>query len=87
MYVLYLILSRLLRAYELCLLVWCLMSWLPRTGPGVIETVRSFLGAICEPYLSLFRGLIPPFSGIDFSPILAFIVLELVERYLLPIIL
>lgn len=85
--ILYSILSLLLRAYELCLLIWCLMSWLPRTGSAVVETVREFLGTICEPYLSIFRGFIPPMGGIDFSPILAFIVLELVERYILPIIL
>ena len=85
--ILYSILSFALRAYELCLLVWCVMSWLPRTGSSAVETVRRFLGTICEPYLSVFRGFIPPMGGIDFSPILAFIVLELVERYLLPIIL
>ena len=85
--ILYSILSLLLRAYELCLLIWCLMSWFPRTGSSVVETVREFLGTICEPYLSIFRGFIPPMGGIDFSPILAFIVLELVERYILPIIL
>lgn len=87
MYTLYLILTRLLRAYEFCLLVWCLMSWLPRTDSDIVETIRRFLGTICEPYLAIFRGIIPPVSGIDFSPILAFAVLALIERYVLPIIL
>ena len=32
---------------------------------------------LCDPYLNLFRGLIPPLGGtIDLSPILAFIVLD-----------
>ena len=83
---LYAILVRLIQLYELCIVVWCLMSWLPRTGSSIVETVRNFLGTICEPYLSIFRGLIPPFSGIDFSPIVAILVLELIERYVLPII-
>ena len=80
------ILMRLVNLYELCIIVWCLMSWLPRTRSSIVETIRNFLGTICEPYLSVFRGLIPPFSGIDFSPIVALLVLELIERYVLPII-
>lgn len=36
------------------------------------------LSTICDPYLNLFRGLIPPIGGtFDLSPILAFIVLDL----------
>jgi hypothetical protein len=32
---------------------------------------------LCDPYLNLFRGLIPPLGGtIDLSPILAFVVLD-----------
>ena len=80
------ILIRILRLYELAIIIWCLMSWIPRTSNSVVETIRNFLGSICEPYLKLFRSLIPPFSGIDFSPIVALLVLELIERFVLPII-
>lgn len=80
------LLIRLVRLYELAIIVWCLMSWLPRTNSSIVETIRNFLGTICEPYLSLFRSFIPPFGGIDFSPIVALLVLELIERYVLPII-
>jgi uncharacterized protein YggT (Ycf19 family) len=32
---------------------------------------------LCDPYLNLFRGIIPPLGGtIDLSPILAFVVLD-----------
>ena len=32
---------------------------------------------LCDPYLNLFRGLIPPLGGtLDLSPILAFVVLD-----------
>ena len=41
---------------------------------------REALGTLVEPYLSLFRRFIPTFSGMDFSPIVALIVLQLVER-------
>jgi YggT family protein len=36
---------------------------------------------ICDPYLNLFRGIIPPLGGtLDLSPILAFIVLDVRPR-------
>jgi YggT family protein len=31
---------------------------------------------VCDPYLNVFRGLIPPLGGLDLSPILAFLVLN-----------
>jgi len=40
----------------------------------------KFLIDICEPYLKLFRKIIPPVAMIDFSPILAFMALGFIER-------
>lgn len=34
---------------------------------------------ITDPYLNLFRGIIPPIFGLDFSPILAFVTLNLLQ--------
>lgn len=34
------------------------------------------LATLCDPYLNAFRGLVPNLGGIDFSPILAFTVLN-----------
>lgn len=31
---------------------------------------------VCDPYLNIFRGIIPPLGGLDLSPILAFLVLN-----------
>ena len=65
--------------------VYILMSWIPSMR-GVIADIYDALGRLCEPYLGLFRRLIPPLGaggvGIDFSPILAIIVLQLVVRFL-----
>ena len=42
--------------------------------PTLAVHARSTL---CDPYLNLFRGLIPPIGGtLDLSPILAFVVLD-----------
>jgi YggT family protein len=42
--------------------------------------VLDFLRDVCEPYLRLFRRLIPSFGGIDFTPMIAIFVLVIVDR-------
>lgn len=73
--------------YEGLIFVWILMSWIPRRPGGLVEDIRGALGMLVEPYLNLFRRFIPPFGGIDFSPIVAIFVLGLIERLILSIIL
>ena len=43
------------------------------------DIVLGFLRDICEPFLRIFRRLMPNVGGIDFSPIVAIVVLELVN--------
>lgn len=40
----------------------------------------SFLRDVCEPYLRLFRRILPSFGGLDFSPIVAIILLQVAGR-------
>lgn len=65
--------------------VYILMSWIPNMG-GVLRDFYEVLGRLCDPYLDLFRRIIPPVGGsgfgIDFSPIIAVIVLQVVARFL-----
>lgn len=75
-------LYRIIDLYEIMIVVWCIMSWIPRVN-DTVESIRSALGTLVDPYLSLFRRYIPPFSGIDFSPIVAIIALRLVQRLVL----
>jgi YggT family protein len=44
-----------------------------------VDVVLGFLRDICEPFLRIFRRLIPAFGGIDFSPILAIISLQIIN--------
>lgn len=73
--------------YSALVLVYCLMSWLPRGASGFIEDVRGVLASLCEPYLGFFRRFIPPVAMIDFSPIVAIIVLQLVRQLVATILL
>ena len=40
------------------------------------DAVLGFLRDVCEPYLGLFRRILPSFGGLDFSPILGVILLQ-----------
>eukprot|EP00956_Cyclotella_meneghiniana_P030736 scaffold78299_cov63-Cyclotella_meneghiniana.AAC.3 len=53
-----------------------LLSWFPQAqGVGFLQPVFQ----ITDPYLNLFRGIIPPVFGLDLSPILAFVTLNLLQ--------
>jgi YggT family protein len=46
------------------------------------NSILQFLRDVCEPFLRLFRRIIPSFGGLDFSPLLALITLQLVNQVL-----
>ena len=46
------------------------------------NSILQFLRDTCEPFLRLFRRIIPSFGAIDFSPLLALITLQIVNRVL-----
>ena len=82
------LIARLFNVYAFLIVVWCLMSWVPRgIGKGAVDDFRDALGMLVEPYLGFFRRLIPPFGGIDFSPIIAIFALSIIERLVFTIIL
>ncbi|EFJ52262.1 hypothetical protein VOLCADRAFT_79012 [Volvox carteri f. nagariensis] len=63
-----------LNLYNTALIVRLVLTWFPNPPAAIV----SPLATVCDPYLNLFRGLIPPLGGtLDFSPILAFVVLNL----------
>lgn len=67
--------------YVACILIYILMSWLPNHQNGIIGDIYRALGAICDPFLNLFRRIIPPIGGmLDISPIFAIIVVQLLGR-------
>lgn len=65
-------------AYTLILLARIIGSWLPKY---TYHPIMRFARAISDPYLNLFRRIIPPIGGaLDLSPMLAFFVLQILER-------
>jgi YggT family protein len=66
--------------YTLVLLVRVLLTWFPNLDWS--NPVLSSVSAITDPYLNIFRGLIPPIGGLDLSAIVAFLALQLVQTLL-----
>lgn len=72
--------SRLFEFYEILVVVWCIMSWLPMRQGGILYDIAVAIGRIVNPYLGLFRRFIPSIGGIDFSPVVAMIVLGVIRN-------
>jgi YggT family protein len=75
------VLARTLMIYSVFLLIRVLLSWFPNLDWGS-NPILSGLSSITDPYLNLFRGLIPPLGGIDLSAFVAFLALNLVQSLL-----
>lgn len=59
--------------YEWLILIRIVLSWV---RPNTYYPVVRFIYRATEPVLEKARGLIPPVGGIDFSPLLVFLVLR-----------
>lgn len=66
--------------YSSLLFIRILLTWFPNVN--WYNQPFSALSQITDPYLNIFRSIIPPLGGMDFSPILAIIALQLLGRVL-----
>ena len=66
-----------LNLYQNVLIARILLSWFPAASQ---VTWLQPIYTICDPFLNLFRGVLPPLGGIDFSPILGFTLLQLLTQ-------
>lgn len=74
------ILAFALQMYNLVLLVRVIMSWIPnldRSNP-LIQLVYD----VTEPVLKPIRDFLPPTSGFDFSPLVAFLIISVLMQIL-----
>ncbi|GAB4226557.1 MAG: YggT family protein [Chlamydiales bacterium] len=62
--------------YMIMLFIRILGSWFPEFQG---HTFMRFIAYYTDPYLNLFRRIIPPLGMIDFSPIIAFFALHFIE--------
>ena len=64
--------------YSLAVFVRVIFSWLPPRHR--LNVFYQYVAVITDPVLKPARRLIPPMSGIDFSPILVFLALRLLRE-------
>ena len=77
-----------INAYRSLLFLFIILSFLQSLAglrlPDPLRPAASFLYDVCEPFLRIFRGLLPALRlggmGLDLSPLIAFLVLYIVER-------
>ena len=67
-------LSTLIYVYTLLIILYIVLQLLFSVGvrppySRTVDAILSFLRDICEPFLRVFRRLLPQFGGFDFSPI------------------
>jgi YggT family protein len=65
--------------YTLMIFAYVILSWV--RSPYTTHPVVRFLHDVCDPYLRLFRRVLPPLGPVDLSPIVAVAALLLL-RYL-----
>jgi YggT family protein len=66
--------------YILVIFVYVLTSWIPLPYSPALSRVQRFLYDVCNPYLRLFRRVLPPLGPLDLSPVIAVIVLFAIQR-------
>lgn len=76
-------LSTFLSIYTVLLIIRILLSWFPNVD--WFNPPFSLLSQLTDPYLNLFRSIIPPLGGIDLSPILAFLLLSFLRQGIMAI--
>jgi YggT family protein len=66
--------------YVLLIFVYVLTSWVRLPYPIWVRRISDFLRDVCEPYLRLFRRILPPLGPLDLSPVVAIFALFVLMR-------
>jgi YggT family protein len=74
------ILSLLLQLFELALLARIILSWFPNVDRS--NPIIQFLFDITEPVLKPIRDMLPPGGMFDFSPLIVFVIIQVLTTVL-----
>jgi YggT family protein len=78
-------LSTLIYVYTLLIVAYIVVQLLLAFGvrppySRASDAVLTFLRDVCEPFLRIFRRILPRLGPFDFSPVIAILVLEVINR-------
>jgi YggT family protein len=63
--------------YSALIFAYIILSWIQI--PYALNWLQRFLYDVCEPYIRIFRRLLPPLGPLDLSPVIAIVVLYLLR--------
>jgi uncharacterized protein YggT (Ycf19 family) len=66
--------------YVLVIFAYIITSWIRLPYSAWLNRIQRFLYDVCEPYLRIFRRILPPLGPLDLSPIIAIFSLFLIDR-------
>jgi YggT family protein len=69
-----------LYVYIALIFVYVLTTWVQLPYSSALGKVQRFLHDVCDPYLRLFRRVVPPLGPVDLSPMVAMLVLIVIDR-------
>lgn len=75
------VVAQVVELYIFLIVGYVLLSWFPVSG--VFADIHRVLATLVEPYLGLFRRIIPPIGMLDISPIVAILVLQILTGIVL----
>jgi YggT family protein len=68
--------------YTLVIFAYIITSWLRLPYSPWLNRIQRFLYDVSEPYLRLFRRILPPLGPLDLSPMIGIVVLLIVGQIL-----
>jgi len=79
--------STIIYVYTILIFIYVVLGWLLSLGVRLpynraTDALLTFLRDLCEPLLRSIRRVIPPFGPLDLSPLIAIILLEVVNQLL-----
>ena len=77
------VLSYALWLYMIAVVLYMVLSWFPIAPGSVVEFVQSGVALVAEPPLNQLRRVLPRAGGIDFSPLILIIALQIVGSVVL----
>jgi YggT family protein len=69
--------------YWVVIIAYIITTWLRLPYSLTLNRIQRFLYDVCEPYLRVFRRLLPSMGAIDLSPMVALIMLVVIDRFLI----
>jgi YggT family protein len=80
------ILLLVLQLYTYLILIRAVLSWFPPSSNDLLKSVTGVIYALTEPYLGLFRRILPSLGaggvGFDLSPVIGLIVIFVLQNVL-----